>query len=114
MGFWEFTVCMYCVLSSGDTSRFVVDNKLAHLPLNGIVRGAFFVLTIPAMIGVFALPIYGFVVMPWWQPIVGIIVASIFGNVFTRQMLAGSSWLYLWAIGFSLAGVTLFAYFQFA
>ena len=114
MGFGEFTVCMYCVLSSVDISRFVVANRFAHLPLNRTVRGAFFILIIPAQIGVLALPIYGFVSMPWWQPIVGIIVASILGNVFTRQMLDESSWLYLWAIGFSLAGVTLFAYLQFA
>lgn len=114
MALWEFTACMYCVLSSGDLSRFIVSNQFTHLPLNGAMRGAFFILTIPAMIGVLALPIFGFVVMPWWQPIVGILVASILGNVFTRRILSGSSGLYLWAIGFSVAGVALFAYFQLA
>ena len=112
MRFWEFTACMYCILSSGDTSRFVVDNRLTHLPLNRATQLLFFVLTIPAIVGVFALPIFGFIVMPWWQPIVGIFIASILGNVLTRRLLAGSSWLYAWSMCFSLVGVLLFVYFQ--
>lgn len=42
MSFWEFTVCMYCILSSGDLARYVVANQLLHLPMNGPVRSAFF------------------------------------------------------------------------
>jgi hypothetical protein len=111
MAFWEFTVCMYCVLSSGDLARYVMANQLLHLPMNGAVRSAFFIVTTPAMVGVIALPVYGFVIMPWWQPIAGIVVASILGNVLTRSMLVGSSWLYMWSMGFSVAGALLFAYF---
>ena len=111
MTFLEFTACMYCILSGGDLAHHVQQNELLHLPRKGPIRSAFFILTIPTTLGVLALPIYGFVVMPWWQPIAGIVVASILGNVLTRKMLAGSGWLYMWAMGFSVAGLVLFVCF---
>ncbi len=113
MLFWEFTVCMFLLLSCIDTSRFVLSNDLSHLPLDRSVRKVFVILSTIAMIGANALPIYGFFVMPWWQPIVGFLSAAILCGVFTRQILAGSHWLYLWSIGFSLMAVASFAYFQF-
>jgi hypothetical protein len=33
------------------------------------------VLRVPATMGFFALPIYAFFVMPWWQPIAGFALA---------------------------------------
>ena len=104
----KFTLCMYCILSSGDLVRYVMANQLFHLPTNSVVRGLFLTITAPAMLGVFALPIYGFLVMSWWEPIVGIVAASILANLITRNLLAGSHWLYMWAIGFSVTGLSFF------
>lgn len=112
MNFWEFTACMYCVLSSGDLGRFVVTNQATELPPNNIARSAFFILSFPATIGVFALPIYGIFVMPWWQPFLGMIVATIAVTLLTRSFFRQGHLLYLWTIAFSLAAVGLFVYFQ--
>jgi hypothetical protein len=108
MRFWEFTICMFCVLACGDLARAVLAQPVLHLPMNSTVRSAFYVLTLPAMIGVLAVPVYGFFVMPWWQPIVGVLVAALLAGVVIRGGLQGSSWMYLWAIVFAVAGVAVF------
>lgn len=110
----KFIFCMYCILSSGDLARYVVANQLSHLPTNGTVRSLFMILTAPAMLAMFALPIYGFFVMSWWEPIVGIVAASILANLITRNLLAGSCWLYMWAMAFSVAGISVFGYSVFS
>jgi hypothetical protein len=108
MTFTTFIICMFCFLAAADLSRAVSANPLVHLPLNGLVRGAFFVLTLPALIAVFALPIYGFVVLRWWQPLLGLLLASIGCGLFVRPTIMGGGWMYLWAIVFSIGGVVVF------
>ena len=88
MNFWLYVLCMYCILSAGDLSRHVTANHIGLLPISKPVRTIFFTLTAPAMFGVFALPIYGFFVMPWWQPIVGLLLAAILASLLTRRLLA--------------------------
>lgn len=110
MNFWLYVFCMYCVLSAGDLSRHVTANHIGLLPTSKPVRTTFFTLTAPAMFGVFALPIYGFFVMLWWQPIVGFLLAAILASLLTRRLLAASHWLYVWAIVFSLGATIIFLY----
>ncbi len=113
MEFWEFTVCMYCISSSVDIRRFVASDPMGQLPIGSLIVAIFFILTEPARICLLALPIYGFFVIPWWQTILGVAIALIPGIMFTREIVAGSYYLYLWSAAFSVSGITLFVYFCF-
>ena len=105
MNFILFVAAIYCFLSSGDVAYHVNANHEKQLPPSTTVRFTYFVFMAPAALGVIGLPIYGFFVLPWWQPLVAVLIGSILGNVITRRKLAGSGWLYAWAMCFSAIGL---------
>jgi hypothetical protein len=110
MRFWEFLICTYCALACGDLSRAIVARPLLYLPMRPIGRNAFFVTTAPAMLGILVLPIYGFVKLPWWQPLLALLLGSILNVWINRPLLMGSPSMALWAMLFSLIGTSMFVF----
>ena len=110
MKFWELLVCTYCAMSCGDLARAVVMRPMQFLPMSQAVRNVFFVLTAPAMLGIFVLPIYGFINLPWWQPLLALVIASILSVWITRPLFIGSPSMYLWAVLFSVIGTSMFLF----
>lgn len=106
MSFLLFVLCMYCVMSAADLTRFVTENRFSELPPAGPMPVAFYVLTFPAGIAVLALPIYGFFALPWWQVILGFLLGTMGTAVVTR--LAIRNWHYLWAMAFSVSAIIVF------
>jgi hypothetical protein len=99
-----FAAAIYCFISSGDISRHVFLSRVSELPRALMAKVTFYVLTGPVTIVIIALPIYGFVVLPWWEPVLALLIGSILGNVLTRRKLIGSGWLYAWAMLFAILG----------
>lgn len=108
MGFWGYTICVYLAVSGLSLDRQVLDNSFRGKPMGVVSRDAFLIVTGPSTIAVFGLPIYGFFIMPWWKPILGLLIAMGLAHVITRRLAARSAHLSPWAIGFSLANVALF------
>lgn len=100
---------LYCFASASDVVRHVVVNRVSEMPPDRALQNVFYAVTFPAVVGQFALLIYAFVVLPWWQPFVGLAVALLLVVNVTRRFLAGRGWLYVWAMAFSLAGVAVLA-----
>lgn len=115
MTFLQFLICMYSFLSASDMVHHILKDDAPgvgslQLPASKAIRFIFYVLNAPSVLAVIALPIYGFFVMRWWQPILGLFISSILGNVLTRKYLAGSDLLYLWSSCFSLFGIVYFIF----
>jgi hypothetical protein len=67
------------------------------------------ILTVPATMGLFALPVYGFFIMPWWKPIAGFALAIWLAHLVHGRLLRGAKHAYSWAIVSSLATTLVFA-----
>jgi hypothetical protein len=112
MNFWVFAITIWCFLSAGDLVRSIAQSGPLHLPTNNAVRTIFYLGTVPATLGTVALPLYGFFIMSWWQPIAGLLIASIACGAITRPALRESGWLYVWALLFSVSGIALLFFFH--
>lgn len=108
MGFWGYTACAYLAISGLSLARQVLDNSFRGKPMGVVSRDAFLILTGPSTIAVFGLPAYGLFVMPWWKPVAGFLLALWLAHLITNKLAAKSAHLSPWAIGFSLASVTVF------
>lgn len=108
MSFWLYVMVMYCFLSVGDIGRQFSGDVLKHEYTPGVAM-LFLCLTAPAVLGIWAFPVYAFFQMSWWQPIAGLILAAMLVAV-GRILLPGSLWINFWAVGFSLAGTSLVLY----
>jgi len=110
MKFWEFLICTYCALSCGDLVRIIVVRPLLYLPMRPIGRNTFFVLTAPAMLGIWILPVYGFLKLSWWQPLLALVLGSILCVWITRPLFMGSPSMAWWAVLFSVIGTSMFVF----
>lgn len=110
MSFFLYALVMSCFFTATDlTHKFSAGRWLAphdYMPSASII---IFSLTLPAVIGFWAFPMYAFFKMPWWQPIVGFIVAGVVAGL-SRLFLGNSLWVNLWAIGLSLFGTSFAVY----
>lgn len=109
MNIWEYTLCLCCTLSSVGFMRLVFDDAFLSAPLRVAPREVLLVLTVPATMGLFALPIYAFFIMPWWQPIVGFGLAMWLAHLLNDRLFAGTKHAYTWSIVFSLFTALIFA-----
>ncbi|WP_373974614.1 hypothetical protein NT239_13415 [Chitinibacter sp. SCUT-21] len=110
MSFPHFLVIMFLVLSCGDIARTVFAQPDLHAPPTKGLLVFFYLTTFPCSIGVFLFPIYGFFILPWWQPIAGFFIASILVNVVTRPLVSGKRALYVWSSALGLTASTFFGY----
>jgi hypothetical protein len=109
MNFWEYTLCLACMLSFVRFMQQVFDDAFRSAPLSVFPREVLLILTVPATMGLFALPVYGFFIMPWWKPIAGFALAIWLAHLVHGQLLRGTKHAYSWAIVFSLATTLGFA-----
>ncbi len=70
----------------------------------------FIVLGIPTGLASWTFPIYAFFVMPWWQVLVGVLIAIIGVHLVTRPLLLHSMWINICAMTFSFFGLGLVAW----
>lgn len=108
MNFWLYTLIMFCVLSSCDLTQAALANPFKYLPTGQEARRQFTLLVAPAIVGSVAVPIYGFVNMPWWQPIVGFLCAVFMELHLTKKSLRQSIYINRWAVRLSAATAVLF------
>lgn len=108
MDFWEYTVCMFFAISGVSLTRQALTDVFRAGPMGVISQDFFLILTGPATIAFFGLPIYGFYIMPWWKPVAGFLLAMLLVRLITRRLIAGSGHLYTWAIVFSIATLAVF------
>ena len=108
MNVWEYMLCLCCALSSVGFMRQAFDDALQSAPLSVAPREVLLVLTVPATMGLFALPVYAFLIMPWWQPVVGFVLAMWIAHLLNDRLFAGTKHPYSWAIAFSMITALIF------
>ena len=108
MNVWEYTLCLCSTLSSVGFMRQTFDDTFQSAPLRVAPREVLLVLTVPATMGFFALPIYAFFIMPWWQPIAGFALAMWLAHLLNDKLFAGTKHAYSWAIVFSTLTALIF------